>query len=73
LLVSARLTSSSPKSSRRADDRGGRTAGAVAHQRIVANGNQVIANRANVQLVEDRAADQFFVAVFHVDAIKKTW
>src|SRR5882672_3531101 len=53
------------------DDRGGRAAAAVAHERIVADGDQVIADRANVQLVEDRAAYQFFVAVFRVDAIQK--
>ena len=44
---------------------------AVADERIVANGDEIAAEGAHVEFAEDRAANEFFVAVLGVNAIEK--
>src|SRR6266849_523776 len=54
---------------RRADHGGGDSAGAIADLRIVADGNEVAAQSANVEFAEDGAAHELFVGV-GIDAIE---
>src|SRR6266852_1805847 len=55
---------------RRADDGGGDAAGTIADQGVVADGDEVAAESADVELAEDSAADELFVAV-RIDAIEQ--
>src|SRR5262249_6778407 len=52
------------------DDSGGDAAGAVADQRVVPDSDQVAAESAHIQFVEDGAADALFVTI-GVDAVEE--
>src|ERR1700682_6842284 len=55
---------------RRANDRCSDSPGSVADQRVVADSNQVAAQRADIELVENGATNQLFVSV-GINAIEK--
>ena len=62
-LLSVRFTSSSSNRSEGLITVVGTAAFAIADQRIVAGGDQIVAQRARIEFVEDGSADEFFVAV----------
>src|SRR5438093_11933273 len=57
------------KQQRRTDNRRRRATGPVAYQRIVAYGDQIAPQRANVELVEHRSTHQFFLPILCLTAI----
>ena len=70
-LASVRFTSSSSNRIEGLMTVVGNGALAIADQRIVARGDKIVPQRARIQFVEFRAAHQFLVAVFFVNAIEQ--